>query len=154
MLFMRAGGTDPYSRRSGNLPQVSSRVETHHDTWLEDADAERVKMPVAVKRERARRRAGRAVVKWMWALFPHVVLILSLIAYAVFGALLFRQIEGRPRNDTKEYGDFVRQVVELARNDASMNTESSFIHSLIHALTAPGSFFFYQVVSRLCHQVM
>lgn len=84
-------------------------------------------MSVAVKGESARPAARRTLGKWMWALFPHVVLILSLIGYAVLGALLFQEIEGRPRNDTDEYGVFVRQVVELVRNDTSMGMEYSLI---------------------------
>ncbi|MCJ8736578.1 hypothetical protein PDJAM_G00014100 [Pangasius djambal] len=73
-------------------------------------------MSVAVEEGRARPAARRTAVKCMWALFPHVVLILSLIAYAVLGAFLFQGIEGKPKNDTDEYRNFVRQVVATVRN--------------------------------------
>ncbi|KAB5562005.1 hypothetical protein PHYPO_G00013000 [Pangasianodon hypophthalmus] len=80
-------------------------------------------MSVAVEEGRARPAARRTAVKCMWALFPHVVLILSLIAYAVLGAFLFQGIEGKPRNDTDEYRNFVRQVVATVRNHSDESEE-------------------------------
>ncbi|MCI4382371.1 hypothetical protein PGIGA_G00014120 [Pangasianodon gigas] len=80
-------------------------------------------MSVAVEEGRARPAARRTAVKCMWALFPHVVLILSLIAYAVLGAFLFQGIEGKPRNDTDEYRNFVRQVVATVRNRSDESEE-------------------------------
>ncbi|KAI5102698.1 potassium channel subfamily K member 18 [Silurus meridionalis] len=65
----------------------------------------------------------RTAVRCMWELFPHAVLILSLIAYAVLGAFLFQEIEGRPRNDTDEYRNFVRQVVDTVRNRSDESEE-------------------------------
>ncbi|KAG7328605.1 hypothetical protein KOW79_008549 [Hemibagrus wyckioides] len=80
-------------------------------------------MSVAVKERRARPAVRRKAAKCMWALFPHVVLILSLIGYAVLGAVVFQVIEGRPRNDTDEYRNFVRQVVATMRNHSDESEE-------------------------------
>ncbi|KAM9466355.1 potassium channel subfamily K member 18 [Clarias gariepinus] len=72
---------------------------------------------------RARPAARRTAVKFLWSLFPHVVLILSLIAYAVLGALVFQLIEGNPRNDTEDYRNFVRNVVATVRNHSDQSEE-------------------------------
>ncbi|XP_053489422.1 potassium channel subfamily K member 18 [Ictalurus furcatus] len=78
---------------------------------------------MSVEEGRARPASRRTAVKCMWALFPHVVLILSLIGYAVLGALLFQVLEGRSRNDTDEYRNFVRQVVATVRNHSDESEE-------------------------------
>lgn len=83
---------------------------------------------MSVEEGRARPVSRRTAVKCMWALFPHVVLILSLIGYAVLGALLFQVLEGRSRNDTDEYRSFVLEVVETVRKHSGMNVEYHFIY--------------------------
>lgn len=78
---------------------------------------------MSVEEGRARPVSRRTAVKCMWALFPHVVLILSLIGYAVLGALLFQVLEGRSRNDTDEYRSFVLEVVETVRKHSGESEE-------------------------------
>ncbi|XP_026998893.1 potassium channel subfamily K member 18 [Tachysurus fulvidraco] len=80
-------------------------------------------MSVAVKERRARPAVGRRAARCVWALFPHAVLILSLIGYAVLGAVVFQELEGRPRNGTNEYRNFVRQVVATVRNHTDESEE-------------------------------
>ncbi|TSU37061.1 Potassium channel subfamily K member 18 [Bagarius yarrelli] len=77
----------------------------------------------AVEEGRARPAARQRAAKCMWALFPHVVLILSLIGYAVLGAVVFQKIEGNPRNETDEYRNFVRQIVTTVRNHSDESEE-------------------------------
>ncbi|KAF4084377.1 hypothetical protein AMELA_G00127970 [Ameiurus melas] len=78
---------------------------------------------MSVEEGSARPASRRTAVKCMWTLFPHVVLILSLIGYAVLGALLFQVLEGRSRNDTDEYRNFVLQVVATVRNHSDESEE-------------------------------
>lgn len=83
-------------------------------------------MSMTVEEGRVRPVARRNAAKCMWALFPHVVLILSLIGYAVLGAVVFQEIEGRQRNDTDEYRNFVRQVVATVRDHSGMSMQYYF----------------------------
>ncbi|XP_062375732.1 potassium channel subfamily K member 18 [Sardina pilchardus] len=52
---------------------------------------------------------------FFWRLFPHVFLILSLIAYGVLGALVFWKIEGgRELTDQQAYRGFVSKLIDQA----------------------------------------
>ncbi|KAG5266776.1 hypothetical protein AALO_G00236090 [Alosa alosa] len=54
-----------------------------------------------------------------WRLFPHVFLILSLIAYAALGAVVFWKIEGgRELTDQQEYREFVLKLMAQANASA------------------------------------
>ncbi|XP_030643302.1 potassium channel subfamily K member 18 [Chanos chanos] len=55
----------------------------------------------------------------MWTLFPHIFLILSLMAYAVLGAVLFEKIEGGRDNETnKDYQRFLQSLVVTVHNNS------------------------------------
>ncbi|XP_061765948.1 potassium channel subfamily K member 18 [Nerophis ophidion] len=58
----------------------------------------------------------------MWRLFPHLLLCMSLVIYAVVGALIFQNIEGRNTTPNAKYkdflGDIVRQVQNLTNNSS------------------------------------
>lgn len=63
-----------------------------------------------------------------WRLFPHLLLVLSLVAYAAVGALIFWFIEGGARSNPTEpqYQDFLQDLVQTIQNhsdNASMTTE-------------------------------
>uniref|UniRef100_A0A672ICP1 Potassium channel, subfamily K, member 18 n=1 Tax=Salarias fasciatus TaxID=181472 RepID=A0A672ICP1_SALFA len=63
-------------------------------------------------RRHSRKCAGR-----LWKLFPHLLLCLSLVAYAALGALIFKQIEGRsPSPVQQDYYDFVNRLVDTVQN--------------------------------------
>uniref|UniRef100_A0A4W4HBL3 Potassium channel domain-containing protein n=1 Tax=Electrophorus electricus TaxID=8005 RepID=A0A4W4HBL3_ELEEL len=83
-------------------------------------------MSVAVEEGRVRPEDKRRGWRCVWALFPHIFLILSLIGYAVLGAWIFLAIEGRTNANIrgeKEYRKFVRQVVDTVHNHSGMNLE-------------------------------
>lgn len=50
-------------------------------------------------------------------LFPHVLLSLSLVAYAFLGAILFEHIEGgSPSSTQHQYRKFLGQIVDDVKN--------------------------------------
>lgn len=52
-----------------------------------------------------------------WRLFPHILLCLTLVAYASLGALLFQYIEGRSAPTTQQdYRLFLGQIVGAIKN--------------------------------------
>lgn len=56
--------------------------------------------------------------KFFWRLFPHVFLILSLIAYAALGAVVFCKIEGgRDVSNQQPYQEFISKL--MAKKNAS-----------------------------------
>lgn len=56
--------------------------------------------------------------KFFWRLFPHVFLILSLIAYAALGAVVFCKIEGgRDVSNQQAYQEFISKL--MAKKNAS-----------------------------------
>lgn len=70
-----------------------------------------VKGGISVKAE-CRKCAAR-----LWRLFPHVLLCLSLVAYASLGAVLFKHIEGGSASTTEqEYRMFLGQIVDTVQN--------------------------------------
>lgn len=80
-------------------------------------------MSVAVKEGRSSREKSKSV-SLLWRLFPHVFLILTLVAYAALGAVLFKHIEGgdgEPKT-IEEYHTFLDDIVDLIRkNPGEMN---------------------------------
>lgn len=51
-----------------------------------------------------------------WKLFPHLLLCLSLVAYAAFGALMFQHIEGQSKPDKTDFHDFLGEIVSTVQN--------------------------------------
>ncbi|XP_037321805.2 potassium channel subfamily K member 18 isoform X1 [Pungitius pungitius] len=69
------------------------------------------KKEISVK-EQSRKCAGR-----FWRLFPHLLLCLSLVAYAVLGALVFEHIEGKSTFSFQaDYHDFLGQIIRSVQN--------------------------------------
>ncbi|XP_061914980.1 potassium channel subfamily K member 18 [Entelurus aequoreus] len=52
----------------------------------------------------------------MWRVFPHLLLCMSLVFYAVVGALIFQKIEGRNTTPNEEYKDFLGDIVRHVQN--------------------------------------
>ena len=89
----------------------------------------------AVRRRKGRERGGEKMPlifsnriceearKWAahsWRLLPHLMLCLSLVAYAALGALMFRHIEGGNVSTTQpEYHDFLGKIVDRVQNRTS-----------------------------------
>ncbi|XP_068574503.1 potassium channel subfamily K member 18 [Cebidichthys violaceus] len=76
-------------------------------------------MSVAVKRGISAKAESRKCAGRFWRLFPHLLLCLSLVAYAALGALMFERIEGKTESSSEnrdEYLDFLRQIVSTVQN--------------------------------------
>ncbi|XP_048864447.1 potassium channel subfamily K member 18 [Brienomyrus brachyistius] len=52
----------------------------------------------------------------LWTIFPHVCLILSLVVYGCFGALVFSHIEGQSNTTKNEYNAFLHALVDTVNN--------------------------------------
>ncbi|XP_055029100.2 potassium channel subfamily K member 18 [Misgurnus anguillicaudatus] len=80
-------------------------------------------MSVAIKEGRKSNPKGNCA-KWIWCLFPHVFLILSLIAYAALGAEIFKQIEnGSSFNKSEEIRKVLDKVEETLGNRTGVSTQ-------------------------------
>ncbi|KAG7222250.1 hypothetical protein INR49_016408 [Caranx melampygus] len=80
-----------------------------------------VKKGISAKAE-TRKCAGR-----LWRLIPHLLLCLSLVAYAALGALMFQYVEGGSKSTTQpEYQEFLDEIVSTVQN---LTGNSSFTHS-------------------------
>lgn len=74
-------------------------------------------MSVAVKRRLSIKARSRRCLAGLWRLVPHVLLSLSLVAYAGFGAFLFQQIEGgNSPSIPEDYRVFLDQIVGTVQN--------------------------------------
>lgn len=74
-------------------------------------------MSVVVKRGINAKAESRKCAARLWRLFPHVLLCLSLVAYAALGALLFQHIEGESASTTQQdYRLFLGQIVGSVQN--------------------------------------
>ncbi|KAK9541996.1 hypothetical protein VZT92_002000 [Zoarces viviparus] len=74
-------------------------------------------MSVAVKRGISAKAESRKCAGRFWRLFPHLLLCLSLVAYAALGALMFEHIEGKSELYLPdEYHDFLLQIVSTVQN--------------------------------------
>lgn len=75
------------------------------------------RMSVAVKKGINPKAESRKCAARFWRLFPHLLLCLSLVAYAALGALLFQRIEGGSDSSTEqEYDEFLGQIVSTVQN--------------------------------------
>ncbi|XP_065111225.1 potassium channel subfamily K member 18 [Paramisgurnus dabryanus] len=80
-------------------------------------------MSVAIKEGRTSNPKAKCA-KWIWCLFPHVFLILSLITYAALGAEIFKHIENRSSfNESEEIRKVVDKVKETFRNCTENSTQ-------------------------------
>lgn len=74
-------------------------------------------MSVALKKGINVNAESRKCAARLWRLFPHVLLCLTLVAYAALGALLFQYIEGKSASTTqKDYRLFLGQIVGAVKN--------------------------------------
>lgn len=74
-------------------------------------------MSVAVKQRLSAKAQSRRCVARLGRLVPHVLLSLSLVAYAALGALLFQHIEGGSASTTtqQDYHKFLKQIVDTVQ---------------------------------------
>uniref|UniRef100_A0A671USP5 Potassium channel, subfamily K, member 18 n=1 Tax=Sparus aurata TaxID=8175 RepID=A0A671USP5_SPAAU len=82
-------------------------------------------MSVAVKRGISAKAESRKCAARFWRLFPHLLLCLSLVAYAALGALMFQHIEGGNTSSTKDYLEFLGQIVGTIQN---VTDNASYTH--------------------------
>lgn len=74
-------------------------------------------MSVAVKSGIRAKAESRKCAARFWRLFPHLLLCLSLVAYAALGALMFQHIEGGSTSSTsQDYLEFLGQIVGTVQN--------------------------------------
>lgn len=74
-------------------------------------------MSVAVQSSLGAKARSRRCLARLWRLVPHVLLSLSLVAYAAVGALLFQHIEGGNSSGIQEdYRVFLDQIVGTVQN--------------------------------------
>ena len=78
-------------------------------------------MSVAVKKKKGVKAELRKCAWRSWRLVPHLLLCLSLVAYAALGALMFAHIEGnglKVLNYTRppEYQRFLTRIVSTVQN--------------------------------------
>ncbi|XP_073338475.1 potassium channel subfamily K member 18 [Pagrus major] len=86
-------------------------------------------MSVAVKRGISAKAESRKCAARFWRLFPHLLLCLSLVAYAALGALMFQHIEGGSTSSTtQDYHEFLGQIVGTVQN---FTDNASYTHKEI-----------------------
>ncbi|KAK5853526.1 hypothetical protein PBY51_014671 [Eleginops maclovinus] len=74
-------------------------------------------MSVAIKKGISAKAETRKCADRFWKMFPHLLLCLSLVAYAALGALLFKHIEGGDKDPViEEYDRFLLQIVSTVQN--------------------------------------
>lgn len=74
-------------------------------------------MSAAIEGRLSAKAQSRKCAARLWRLVPHVLLSLSLVAYAALGALLFQHIEGGSASTTQqEYRVFLGQIVDTVQN--------------------------------------
>ncbi|KAM7408097.1 hypothetical protein PAMA_001990 [Pampus argenteus] len=82
-------------------------------------------MSVALKRRISVKNESRKCAARFWKLLPHLMLCLSLVAYAALGALMFLYIEGGSPGVRPEYRDFLGDLVTTVQN---LTNNESYAH--------------------------
>ncbi|XP_022620859.1 potassium channel subfamily K member 18 [Seriola dumerili] len=86
-------------------------------------------MSLAVKKGISAKAESRKCAARLWRLFPHLLLCLSLVAYAALGALMFQYVEGSSNSTTQtEYHEFLGQIVSTVQN---LSDNASLTHQYI-----------------------
>ncbi|XP_042357533.1 potassium channel subfamily K member 18 [Plectropomus leopardus] len=85
-------------------------------------------MSLAVKKGISAKNESRKCAARFWRLFPHLLLSLSLVAYAALGALIFERIERYASPDNQEYHQFLGQIVSTVQN---LTNNASLTHNNI-----------------------
>ncbi|XP_077351571.1 potassium channel subfamily K member 18 isoform X2 [Festucalex cinctus] len=70
----------------------------------------------------------KACTEWLWKMLPHVMLCLSLVVYAVLGALLFQYVEGKAPPAKQEYHSFLGNIIRHVQN---LSNNSLYSHQNI-----------------------
>ncbi|CAB1343554.1 unnamed protein product, partial [Coregonus sp. 'balchen'] len=93
-------------------------------------------MSVAVGKTRSSIENSRKCASKLWKLFPHAFLILSLVGYAVLGAVLFWYIEGGSVYRTEgEYHEFLGKLLRTIQNyPGNLSSNSSQEQHLVKKL--------------------
>lgn len=108
-----------------SLSQADGRaVALHTDCRAVEEEAEeeedktrRKTMSMTMKKGISAKAESRKCAARFWRLFPHLLLSLSLVAYAALGALMFEHIEGKNALTTnQEYHEFLGQIVSTIQN--------------------------------------
>ncbi|CAB1426603.1 unnamed protein product [Pleuronectes platessa] len=80
-------------------------------------------MSVAEKKAISAKAESRKCARRLWRLFPHLLLCLSLVAYAALGALIFQYIEGRGESsDQEKYHGFLGEIISTVQNLTGNNS--------------------------------
>ncbi|KAK5907963.1 hypothetical protein CgunFtcFv8_016061 [Champsocephalus gunnari] len=94
-------------------------------------------MSVAIKKGLSAKAESRKCAARFWKMFPHLLLCLSLVAYAALGALLFEHIEGGdPVPPNQEYQQFLQQIVTTVQNLSNSDNVSSVLKEQMGGLKA------------------
>lgn len=100
---------------SGGVVSTLTCEESSTESQLPDTE-----MSVALEEGTKSNSKGKCA-RWIWRMFPHVFLILSLILFAAFGALIFERIEKKESSDESEKMRWVvREVLETVQNHTGM----------------------------------
>ncbi|XP_060942849.1 potassium channel subfamily K member 18 [Limanda limanda] len=80
-------------------------------------------MSVAEKKAISAKAESRKCAGRLWRLFPHLLLCLSLVAYAALGALVFQYIEGRGESSNlTEYHGFLGEIISTVQDLTGNNS--------------------------------
>ncbi|XP_066477551.1 potassium channel subfamily K member 18 [Tiliqua scincoides] len=77
----------------------------------------------------------RTCTHMFWAAFPHACFLLSLVIYALLGALMFSHVEGnRESNESETYRIFMLQLWNLSKDLSGMYNIHRNLHDLINQI--------------------
>ncbi len=83
---------------------------------------------MSVSRGISTKAESRKCAERFWRIFPHLLLCLSLVAFAALGAVMFQHIEGGNTSTTQdEYHEFLGQIVSTVQNLTGKWTQISTV---------------------------